>query len=237
MNAVDTGLVVPDGTVQAFYAGSAISSAVAVTAGVISVPITLPDTAGAFPIVVVYTPGISGNFTGSSGAMDQLVDTAATSMMLTSSLNPSNFGQSVTFTATINSTSATGMVSFYDGMTLLAVQSSITAGVATFSTSSLAVGDHTITAVYSGDASHAPSSTSLIGNPQVVNQATPANIDFTLSATPTSVTYGDVITLNATVTSIFWHADRLSEFLLRHFIRHISRNSSHRQRPGLVAGL
>jgi hypothetical protein len=209
VNAVSTGLVVPDGTVQAFYAGSAISSAVTVTAGVISVPITLPNTAGAFPIVVVYTPGISGNFTGSSGAMDQLVDKTATSLTLTSSLNPSNFGQSVTFTVTINSTSATGTVSFFDGTTLLAVQSSISAGVATFSTSNLAVGDHTITAVYSGDASHAPSNASLTahlgqnGNPQVVNQVTPGNIDFTLSATPTSVTYGDLITLNATVTSTF----------------------------------
>src|SRR5262249_37223075 len=147
------------------------------------------------------------NFYPSAGSIAQTVHATTTTMTLTSSLNPSNFGSAVTFTATINSATATGSVSFYDGTTLLANQTSITSGVATFSTSILAVGAHTITAVYSGDSSHAPSNASLtanasqLGNPQVVNQIPPAGINFSLSGTPASITYGDVITLNAAITS------------------------------------
>jgi hypothetical protein len=38
---------------------------------------------------------------------------------LTSSQNPSNFGQAVTFTATVTGTSPTGTVTFKDGATVL----------------------------------------------------------------------------------------------------------------------
>ncbi|UWZ84551.1 FG-GAP-like repeat-containing protein [Occallatibacter riparius] len=58
----------------------------------------------------------------------------------------------VTFTATVSSSagSPSGTVSFYDGSTLLN-KATLAAGTATYETSSLAVGVHTITAAYSGD--------------------------------------------------------------------------------------
>jgi hypothetical protein len=69
--------------------------------------------------------------------------TSATSAFV---LNP------VIFTATIASTAGTptGTVAFYDGMALLSTES-MTAGVATYQTSALLAGTHSITAVYSGD--------------------------------------------------------------------------------------
>ena len=69
---------------------------------------------------------------------------------LASSLNPSSFGSGVTFTATVEPASATGMVTFKDGDTTLG-NGTLSGGVATFSASGLGVGSHGITAEYSGD--------------------------------------------------------------------------------------
>jgi hypothetical protein len=60
-------------------------------------------------------------------------------------------GQAVIFTAHVAPSAATGSVSFYDGSTLLGT-GTLSGGVASFSTSSLARGTHSIKAVYSGDA-------------------------------------------------------------------------------------
>jgi hypothetical protein len=62
----------------------------------------------------------------------------------------------VTLTVTISSggtTPPTGTVSFYDGTTLLGT-APVTAGVATYTTSTLASGTQSITAVYSGDSNY-----------------------------------------------------------------------------------
>jgi Bacterial Ig-like domain (group 3) len=82
---------------------------------------------------------------------------------LASSQNPSNVGQSVTFTATVTpqfSGTVTGNVTFYDGTTALKTVSVI-GGVAKFTTSTLTSGAHTITAKYNGSASFNGSSASL----------------------------------------------------------------------------
>jgi hypothetical protein len=78
-----------------------------------------------------------------------------TTTALTSSQSASVFGQPVTFTATVTPKSGlgtpTGTVDFKDGSTLLQTVP-LSRGVASVNISSLAVGTHTITAVYSGDA-------------------------------------------------------------------------------------
>jgi hypothetical protein len=86
---------------------------------------------------------------------------------LTSSLNPSNFGQSVTFTATVTGVSPTGTVTFKDGVTVLGTGTLNGSGQATFTTSSLSVGSHSITAVYSGDVNNAAATSAVLT--QVVN--------------------------------------------------------------------
>ena len=78
-----------------------------------------------------------------------------TTIALTSSANPSQVGQSVTFTATVTAPNGGGVqpdgtMSFLDGTTTLA-DVPLTGGVATFTTAALAAGAHPITAIYSGD--------------------------------------------------------------------------------------
>jgi hypothetical protein len=78
----------------------------------------------------------------------------ATSTTVTSSLNPAPQGTSVTFTATVAGTSGTptGTVQFMDGSAALSSAVALSAGQATYTTSSLTVGTHSIHAAYSGDA-------------------------------------------------------------------------------------
>jgi uncharacterized repeat protein (TIGR01451 family) len=95
---------------------------------------------------------------------------ATTTTAVTSSANPSSLNQSVTFTATVSSTAGvpTGTVQFKDGgVNLGSPQPLDGSGVATFSTSSLAAGVHTITADYSGDSNFLASTGTLAGGQQV----------------------------------------------------------------------
>lgn len=86
------------------------------------------------------------------------VTAAATATAVSSSVNPSQPGQSVTFTATVSivapgAGTLSGSVIFRDGAADLATVP-LAGGIATFSTTTLAVGNHTITAVFasaSGD--------------------------------------------------------------------------------------
>ena len=108
---------------------------------------------GSHSITAVYSG--ESIWTGSTSAVrTQQVNLALTTVYLSSSLNPAGFGQDVTFTAYVQPSydgTPTGTVSFYDGTTLLATETLDSYGGASFTTSALAVGNHSITAVYSGD--------------------------------------------------------------------------------------
>jgi hypothetical protein len=82
---------------------------------------------------------------------------APTTSAVVSSLNPSLVGQSVTFTATVTGNSPTGTVQFKDGAGNLGAPVTLSGGSASFTTASLAVGTHSITAVYGGDINNAAS--------------------------------------------------------------------------------
>ena len=82
--------------------------------------------------------------------------TGSTQTTLTSSQNPSVFGQSVTFTASVGSSDGgtgtpTGTVSFQDGRNTIGTGTLNGSGVATFATTALSVSAHSITAIYSGN--------------------------------------------------------------------------------------
>lgn len=89
-----------------------------------------------------------------SNTVTQAVNQAATATALASSRNPTAFGESVTFTATVTNGGATptGTVTFRDGTTVLGTGFLDGSGSATFTTSALALGAHSITAEYGGDA-------------------------------------------------------------------------------------
>lgn len=113
--------------------------------------------------------------------------TMATTSALTSSVAPSAFGQSVTFTAAVDSAIGAppiGNVQFQiDGTNtqLVAVDAS---GKATYTTSALAVGSHTVKATYGAQAPFTSSNASVT---QVVNQAS-STTTLTSSANPSVAT-------------------------------------------------
>ena len=87
---------------------------------------------------------------------------AVTTTSVTSSLNPSVYGQSVTFTATVTNTSGsggvpTGSVTFYDGSSLPRgrddLSGSGTTATSTFAISTMTAGIHSISAVYTATGS------------------------------------------------------------------------------------
>jgi RHS repeat-associated protein len=90
----------------------------------------------------------------------------ATAVSVTSSANPSTVGQSLTLTATLSPSAATGTVRFVsDGVVL--GNATLSAGSATLSTNMARSGTHEVVAVYMGDASRSPGASSTLN--QVTN--------------------------------------------------------------------
>jgi hypothetical protein len=87
--------------------------------------------------------------------------TTPTTLTLNSSSNPSVFGQQVTLTATVTPASATGKVTFYDGVAVLGA-ATVSNGAAVLQTSLLEAGNHNLKAFYTGDSSHTPGNSSTL---------------------------------------------------------------------------
>ena len=124
------------------------------------------------PYAITYSYAAAGNFNAASDSSTTLtVTSSASTTGLTSSVNPSNFGESVTFTATVTASNGTpgGMVTFKDGSTDLG-SGTLSSGKTSFTTSSLAVGGHSITAVYGGGSGFASSTSAVLT--QTVNKLT-----------------------------------------------------------------
>jgi hypothetical protein len=102
---------------------------------------------------VAHDAASNGN-TASINEDNSVAFAFGTTTTLTSGANPSTLGQAVTFTATVTAAGGTptGTVVFRDGGTTLGTVDLDAAGQATFTTSSLQLGTHTITAEYLGDA-------------------------------------------------------------------------------------
>lgn len=131
-----------------------------------------------------------------SATLDQNVRQQAV-VAVASSLNPSNSGQAVMFTATAQSVGGllpTGTLIFTDGA-MLGVSKLDASGVATLQISTLGVGAHTIAVSYGGDDNFSSAQASLS---QTVNNSTSTTVE-TVSANP--ATYGTALTLTATVTT------------------------------------
>src|SRR5581483_6797595 len=120
-------------------------------------------------------------------------------LALTSGTTPSNYGQPLTFTATVSpqfSGTPTGTVTFFDGANSLGTGTPAGAGTWTFSTSALTPGSHTITASYGGDANFQSSPISS-GLTQDVNR-TPTNV--VIAVSPIPFRFRQSVTFTATVT-------------------------------------
>ena len=137
--------------------------------------------------------------TSTSGVVSVTItsDGIATTTTLTSSRNPSVFGQSVTLTATVQPSSGTGTptgsVTFYDGSTPLG-SAPLSDEKATLRSTAIPVGPQAITAVYIGNATDAPS-TSLVLTQTVEQAATTSSV--TSSVNPS--VFGQAVTFTAMV--------------------------------------
>ena len=151
-------------------------------------------------ITAVYS-GDASFVTSTSSAVSQVVNKASSATGLTSSVNPSVFGQPIIFTATVTGSSGTpsGTITFKNGLTTLGTGTLNGSGVTTFSTSSLAVGSsYSITAEYGGDSSFVTSTCSAVS--QVVNKASSATV---LIAAPNPSVFGESVSFTALVTGSF----------------------------------
>jgi YVTN family beta-propeller protein len=162
-----------------------------------------PTAAGTFGFSIKATDpnGCSG-----SQSYTVAIQGGITTTTVTASPNSSVFGQQVTFTATVNFISALptpgpaqgATITFKEVGTILAGPISLISGSqASFNTSTLPIGSHTITAEYSGNANFQPSTGSVT---QVVNK-TPTSTILTSSKNP--LTFGEAVSLTATATSAF----------------------------------
>jgi hypothetical protein len=127
----------------------------------------------------------------------QVVEKATPAVILASSATLVPTGTSVTFTVKVTGTATTpsGLVVFLDSASKLGTGSLDSTGVATWSTGTLAVGVHQITASYGGDANYTPGTTSPLLQ-SVVGVVTPM-VTVTLSSE--SVTTADVLTVTINV--------------------------------------
>jgi len=130
-----------------------------------------------------------------SDPMPQIVSKAPTTTALSSSANPSVFGQPVTVTASVTSPAGTptGSTTFTsDGIPQGTM--GLVNGQTVLTTSALPVGNHTITATYNGDINFLTSSNTLT---QTVNKAPTTT---TLSPSQNPSTFGNPVTFTAIVT-------------------------------------
>lgn len=129
---------------------------------------------------------------------------AATVTTLTASSSQVNQGDAVTFDATVQLKSGgavtQGSVTFLDGQDVLGTGALDAHGAASFSTSSLPVGNHNISATYGGSSGAAASASSLV----TVTVASPAapQYSMTLSASDVRVKRGQVANLTVTLTPL-----------------------------------
>ena len=196
------GSVSPTGMVSFLDSGSTGlgSAPVSTTGGVTTATLTLSNLpAGSHSVQATYGGDTTYVTSSSSTAATVNVAQAGTSVVVSNAANPSVVGQQISLSATVTPASGsgpTGTVQFYDSGTALGPAESVSGGVATLTTSALALGTHPITAIYSGDGNF-QGSTALGTFSQGVNQAGTTTV-VTSSANPGAL--GVPITYTATVT-------------------------------------
>ncbi|HXI29624.1 MAG TPA: MBG domain-containing protein, partial [Vicinamibacterales bacterium] len=138
------------------------TSAVLATQPTLSTTATASSPFGTYPITVSGATAANYTITFVNGTLT--VGKANTSNTATATTATTfRFGATLTVKATIAAVAPgagvpTGSVVFYDGAAALSGSVALASGVATFSTSTLPVGSHSITAVYAGDANFTASS-------------------------------------------------------------------------------
>jgi hypothetical protein len=144
--------------------------------------------------------GAADFFASTSAVLSQGVYKGQTTTTVTSSANPSEFDESVTFTATIvaeHGGTPTGTMTFKSGATTLGT-AALSGGKATLAVSNLPVAVASITAAYGGSGDYLTSTSAPLA--QTVNKAKTTT---TLASSKNPSQYGQSVTFTATVTPAF----------------------------------
>jgi hypothetical protein len=204
---VSSGVGTPSGTVT-FYSctTNACSTKTSLGTGTLSAGKATYSTsallAGTTYVEAIY--GASGNYGGStSNVVGQVVNAAATTTSLTSAPNPSTFGGSVTFSATVSSGagSPSGSVSYYACTTNTCStktslgSGTLSAGMATYTTSSLPAGTTYVVAVFGASGNYGTSTSNVVTQVVVIVPAVcPASgySNYVVGTSPPQALYGSI---------------------------------------------
>src|SRR4029077_9780031 len=187
-----------------FTVSATASSGLPVSFSIVSGPATIAGSTvtvtGAGTVTVGASQGGNANYAAATPVEQSFTVTpvvTTSSVVVTSNNAPSLFGVTITLTATVSPTAATGAVTFKDGTTTLACAtgSVLTAPVATCKTSALALGTHAITAVFAGNASLSGSTSPAFS--QVVNPSAKLQIKFNVFALQDNTTKPKVAVIPA----------------------------------------
>ena len=199
-----SGLTVGGNYTQANNCGASLVSGASCTVDVSFLPASVSS-----PVTLDGNVIVAGNFVGSPllvplSGIGTVSTGAATTTAVAAAPSTAAQGQAVSFTATVTSSAAgtpTGSVNFLEGVTTLGSGTLTAQAAATFTTSTLPVGTHTITAQYLGDANFSGSQSAVAS---VTVNAVAAAPDFTVSANPISLTVpaGQSATTALTLTPV-----------------------------------
>jgi hypothetical protein len=153
--------------------------------------------AGSHSITASYA-GDANFIASGSNPLTFSIGQGTVAVALTADSPSSAYGTATTFTATLTGPGAipTGTVTFMDGATTLGT-GTITADVATFQTSTLLGGAHSVTAVYSGDSQYNSLTSSVLAHTVTVVPVT-----ITVTSTKNPSIYGDAITFTMSAAGI-----------------------------------
>jgi len=153
--------------------------------------------AGTHTITAVYA-GNTNYATSTSSSLVEIVNSTATTTTLTSTAASTLAGEPAAFTGAVSSSTGTptGSVSFYDGGSSIGQGTLNVQGVATLTTSILAVGTYTISAVYVGNGNYNTSTSNLLQH-----TVTLAATALTLAGPATPVDAGSKFAMTSTLSS------------------------------------
>jgi uncharacterized protein (TIGR03437 family) len=154
-----TATSIPLSLVQAAQAAATVPAALLTSAG--TAQIALANGAGAFSNPLSFAIG---------------APLQSTTISLTTAANPLGYGQSVTLTASVSPSTATGSVTFYSGVSVLGI-APLAGGQATLKTTLIPSGSSALLARYSGDSTFGPGASALVKqvvNPSAANDFRPA---------------------------------------------------------------
>jgi hypothetical protein len=216
-NTTSGSMAAPTGTVQFLLDGNTANPITATLTAVNSTTSTATATTTALTVTVAGSPhtvmanyvNADGNFQNSTGTLSggqKVINSTTTTVA--SSLNPSVFGQSVTFTATVTTSGSTaaptGTVQFVvDGNTANPITATLVLGTgastatATTTTLTAAGSPHTVVANYvNADGNFGNSSSSALSQ-----TVTPDSTGTTVASSQTPSVFGQSVTFTATVSN------------------------------------